>query len=196
MSLANKMAKAEMMGDPGIFGDIWGGIKKIGQVATGLVGGLGIPIVSGVAKTAGGLLFGGSPRNSIPGATTFALPGGGISVSRASQGTSMPGTGRWGINLPFSGAPGIGIGPYGIGEGSRAISGQAGPVAPAATGYHWNKTGYYTKSEGWIEPFTKMVKNRRRNPGNMRALSRSMGRIKSAKKMAAVLGTITIRKSC
>jgi len=90
----------------------------------------------------------------------------------------------------------MGFGPVGIGESQRAFTGQAGPSAPAATGYHWNKTGYYTKSSGWIEPFTRMVKNRRRNPGNMRALSRSMGRIKSAKKMAAVLGTISIRKSC
>ena len=73
---------------------------------------------------------------------------------------------------------------------------QAGPVAPPVTGYHWNKTGYFLMSGEYVAPFTKMVKNRRRNPGNMKALSRSMGRIKSAKKMAAVLGTISIRKSC
>ena len=196
MSLSNKMAKADYMGDPGLFGDIWGGIKKVGRIATGVVGGLGIPLVSGVARTAGSILFGA--RNMIPGASTFATPPPPMSVSIAAQG-SMPGTGgvsRFGFNPPFGGAPGFGLGPIGFGEGQRAITGQAGPVAPATTGYHWNKTGYYTKSSGWIEPFTRMVKNRRRNPGNMRALSRSMGRIKSAKKMAAVLGTITIRKSC
>jgi len=196
MSLSNKIAKADYMGDPGIFGDIWKGVKSVGRIATGVVGGLGIPLVSGVARTAGSILFGA--RNTIPGASTFATPPPPMSVSIAAQG-SMPGTGRSGalaFNPPFGGAPGMGFGPIGIGEGARGFGAQAGPVAPAATGYHWNKTGYYTKSSGWIEPYTRMVKNRRRNPGNMRALSRSMGRIKSAKKMAAVLGTITIRKSC
>ena len=75
-----------------------------------------------------------------------------------------------------------------------AIAG--GPQAPAMSGYHWNKSGYFLMSGEYVAAGTKLVKNRKRNPGNMRALSRSMGRIKSAKKMAAVLGTITIRKTC
>jgi len=195
MSLSNKMAKADYMGDPGLFGDIWSGIKKVGGLATGIVGGLGIPIVSGVARTAGSILFGA--RNTIPGASTFATPPPPMSINTATGVQSLPGLGNFPVLRMQGQVPTPGF----IGGMQRLIPGgatgmQAGPVAPAVAGYHWNKTGYYTKSDGWIEPFSRMVKNRKRNPGNMRALSRCMGRIKSAKKMAAVLGTITIRKSC
>ena len=194
MSLANKMSKANYQGDPGLFGDIWKGIKSVGRAATGIVGGLGIPIVSGVSRIAGATLFGGAPRNQIPGASTFPTMPPQATINQAGT-WARPGVAQWGFNPPFGGAPGVGIGPYGIGEGQRAITGgQAGIGCP--TGYHVNKTGYFTKSEGWIEPYSRCVRNRRRNPGNMKALSRSLGRIKSAKKMAAVLGTVSIRKTC
>ena len=47
-----------------------------------------------------------------------------------------------------------------------------------------------------LAPGSKWVKNRRRNPGNMKALSRSLGRIKSAKRMTKALSAVSIRKSC
>jgi len=191
MSLSNKMAKANYMGDPGLFGDIWGGIKKIGRVATGVVGGLGIPIVSGVARTAGGILFGGSPRNVIPGASTFPSMPSGLPISMATtlQGYAPPGV-----------AQGVSIGQRFRTAGQALVPGGVEPfgmqAGPAMSGYHWNKSGYFLMDGTYIPPGSKLVKNRKRNPGNMRALSRSLGRIKSAKKMAAVLGTVTIRKTC
>ena len=66
-------------------------------------------------------------------------------------------------------------------------------------GYHWNKSGFYRKggpcskyAPGWVEKGTVCVKNRRRNPLNPRALSRSMSRIHSAKKAAHFLNRIHI----
>jgi len=187
MSLSNKMAKAQYMGDPGLFGDIWGGIKSIGRVATGVVGGLGIPLVSGVARTAGSLLFGA--RNTIPGASTFATPPPPMTINRATmfQGPAMPGSGPSMVSR-FRMA-GQTIVPGGV----EPFAAQAGP---AMSGYHWNKSAYFLRDGTFIAAGTKLVKNRRRNPGNMRALSRSLGRIKSAKKMAAVLSAVSIRKTC
>lgn len=188
MSLSNKMAKGNYMGDPGFFGDLWKGIKGAGRIATGVVGGLGIPIVSGVARTAGGILFGGSPRNVIPGASTFPSMPAGMPISMATtlQGGSQPGTG-------MVKTPGFGAAVERFLPGGATGMMQAGP---AMSGYHWNKSGYFLMDGTYVPPGSKLVKNRKRNPGNMRALSRSLGRIKSAKKMAAVLGTVTIRKTC
>lgn len=200
MSLANKMAKAGVqegayMGDPGLFGDIWKGIKGVGKVATGLVGGLGIPIVSGVARTAGGVLFGPAPgtttRPTLPPPPMppgmMALPGGVITRYAGAQ--QVQG------QVPYP-TPGI------MGGLQRLVPGgatgyQAPPPEGAAMGgYHLNKTGYFLKDGTWIAPMSRWVKNRRRNPGNMRALSRSLGRIKSAKRMTRALSDITIRSKC
>lgn len=203
MSMSNKLAKAGVqgngyMGDPGLFGDIWKGIKSVGRVATGVVGGLGIPVISGVARTAGGILFG-----PAPGTTTYptlppapmpmgpiSLPGG-IPISRS----------RWAAAGPpmFQGGqvPAPGVVPF----FERLIPGgatgmQAGPAGAMMGGYHLNKTGYFLRDGTFIPPLSKWVKNRRRNPGNMRALSRSLGRIKSAKRMTKALSAISIRSSC
>jgi hypothetical protein len=70
---------------------------------------------------------------------------------------------------------------------------------PAGTrGYHLNKTGYYTKGGTYVAPQSKWVKNRRRNPLNPRALSRSISRISSAKNAARFLSRVTVRdaKAC
>ena len=208
MSLSNKMAKAAMwegdmptlgppaspwapgnritryagpmvnvgdMGDPGLFGDIWKGIKSVGRVATGVVGGLGIPFVSGAARFAGSTVFG---RGQPP----VLLPGGARMIP------SMQGP------MPYQ-TPGI------AGAAQRFFPGgatgfQAPPPTGSMGGYHLNKTGYWLKDGTYIAPGTKWVKNRRRNPGNMKALSRSLGRIKSAKRMTKALSAVSIRKSC
>ena len=168
------------MGDPGIFGDIFSFGKKLVGAATGVVSKLGIPVVSGVAGMAG-RFFGG--RAAIPGASTqpiyqmpgrippspLALPGG---IPLGIRGMGAP------LQLPVSAA------------------GAALPAAVRAGGYHLNKSSYFLMDGTFIEKETRWVKNRRRNPGNMRALSRSLGRVKSAKKMASALSLVTIRKKC
>jgi hypothetical protein len=60
-------------------------------------------------------------------------------------------------------------------------------------GYHLNKSGYYTKGGTYVAPRSKWVKNRRRNPLNPRALSRSISRISSAKNAAKFLGRVSVR---
>jgi len=210
MSLANTIAKASYtgnghgpgmyMGDPGLFGDIWKGIRKVGGIATGIVGGLGIPVVSGVARTVGGALFGppGIQRYTgpmipsfapTPGTTTYAQGPRGVPVGIASSFGARPGL----AGFQMVPTPGFGGAVERFLPGGATGFQQAGPPM---SGYHWNKSGYFLRDGTFVAPGTKMVRNRRRNPGNMRALSRSLGRIKSAKKMAATLSSVTIRKTC
>ena len=171
------------MGDPGIFGSIFKGLKSIAGFGTGIVSKLGIPVVSGVAGMVGSRFFG---RAGIPGASTqpiYQIPG---RIPPAP--VAMPG----GIVL---GARGGGFPPT-IGPGLPMRTAPPELSMGTAGGYHLNKSSYFLMDGTFIERGTKWVKNRRRNPGNMKALSRSLGRIKSAKKMATVLGTISIRSAC
>jgi len=187
MSLANKLAKAQFRGDymdykgdPGLFGDIWGGIKSVGRTATSLVSGLNIPFASGVARTAGRVLF-GRGRETIPGASTFP---------------SM----FIGERMPTSPIAGPGSIPLAFAPTSRAAApmafASANGACPDMKGYHANTSDYFLRSGEFVGKGTRYVKNRRRNPGNMKALSRSLGRIKSAKKMAATLGQVRFVAKC
>jgi hypothetical protein len=90
-----------------------------------------------------------------------------------------------------------GIGPvYGNGYGGNG--GQAGNGAGmqicCPQGKHPNKTGYFTKKDGWVEPGTKCVPNRRTNPLNPRAASRAGRRLRSAAKASKWLQKCKIPK--
>ena len=173
------MGDARYMGDPGIFGSIFKGLKSVVGIGTGIVSKLGIPVVSGVAGMAGRFLQG---RSAIPGASTqpiYRMPG---RIPPAPL--AMPG------GIPLLGMRGA-LPPQLL---SPPITAEL-PMGTAG-GYHLNKSSYFLMDGTFIARGTKWVKNRRRNPGNMQALSRSMGRIKSAKKMASRLSQITIRKKC
>ncbi len=63
----------------------------------------------------------------------------------------------------------------------------SGAGTPCASGYHYNKTRYYSTRYGVVEKGSVCVKNRRRNPLNPRALSRAMSRVKSAQKAVRCL---------
>jgi hypothetical protein len=67
---------------------------------------------------------------------------------------------------------------------------------PAPSGFHWNKSDYFLMDGTFVPKGTKLVKNRRRNSLNPRALDRAMGRVTGAKKAAKKLSRITIRSSC
>jgi hypothetical protein len=73
--------------------------------------------------------------------------------------------------------------------------GMAGAGVACPTGFHPNKSAYWT-SAGYVAKGTKCVRNRRRNPLNPRALDRAIGRITSAKRASKKLGRITVRKKC
>jgi len=60
-------------------------------------------------------------------------------------------------------------------------------------GYHWNKSGYFLMTGEYVAPGTKAVRNRRMNPCNPRAVSRSIRRVKGAKRFAKSISHISIR---
>lgn len=68
------------------------------------------------------------------------------------------------------------------------------PAGPSPSGYHWNKADYFLRDGTFVPKGTKLVKNRRRNPANIRATNRAISRVASAKKHAQTLSRITIRK--
>ena len=153
-------------GDPGFLSSLWGVVKKVGKVALGgLIGG---PI--------GAAVVGGAAGAGKPAPPAFSLPGivggqvtfpGGTSVGMGYQpGQALvPGQGR----LPPFTATGAGVIPGG---------GRGGAMIPS--GYHFAKDGS-----------GRLVRNRRMNVANPRALRRAMRRTDGFVKLAkrALKGT-------
>jgi len=223
MSMA--IQRSKYTGDPGLF-DFFKGLGKTALgVASGLpiVGGAA-RVASGYLfpPTPGTTTYSQMPNmgtipqspQGMPGSGTppgaFRIPKGGLPAGcgpgmAVSGNFCIPKAPALGINPPFAGARGIGIdtpfGRYSLGEqmnGAGAMdlgAMQAGKPCPVS-GYHWNKSGYFLQSGEYVPPGTKMVKNRRRNPANPRATSNAITRIKGAKRYAASLSSISIRKKC
>ena len=171
MSAAIKMARAGYQGDPGLFGFIKGVAKAGFALATGGPTAAGASIVRSIR--------GRTPPPMIPsrvGATTPPqfFP------------TIPPQNGQVCGQIP---RPGVGA------AVERFLPGGETGMMPGAApgGFHWNKTAYYTQSEGWIEKGTKLVKNRRRNPGNIKAASRSLSRVIATKKALSTFSKVTVR---
>ncbi len=146
-------------GDPGFLSSLWKGIKKVAPVILGgLVGG---PAGALIGAAGGG--GGGKPTPQFP-----ALPGtvggaisfpGGTSISTAYvPGAIVPGRGR----LPPYTAAGPGVLPAG---------GRGGAMIPS--GYHFAKDGS-----------GRLVRNRRMNVANPRALRKAMRRVQGFEKLA------------
>ena len=146
-------------GDPGFLSSLWKGIKS---VALPIIGG----IVAGPAGAAIGGALGGSkptPYRGVP-----AIPGtlggqvtfpGGVQVGLGySGGALVPGQGR----LPPYTAAGPGVLPGG---------GRGGQMIPS--GYHFAKDGS-----------GRLVRNRRMNVANPRALRKAMRRVQGFEKLA------------
>lgn len=181
----------------------------LGKIGGGIIGGLvGGPAGIGAGIAIGGNLAGGTPKGGsaimrasppIPsfngtlpgytgGGTMYPPPS--VNITRAFP--QLPGpvnqTGLVNIVRPGAGST--------LGPGNQTQSGPGnalvgrGAGTPCASGYHYNKTGYFSKRYGWIEKGTVCVKNRRRNPLNAKALNRAGRRIVSAKKAAHFLDRI------
>jgi len=155
-------------GDPGFLSSLWKGIKK---VALPVIGGmLGGP----VGAALGGAVGGGAPRapqqfpvapGTVGGAISFP---GGMRLSTAyTPKVMVPGQGR----LPPYTATGAGVLPAG---------GRGGAMVPS--GYHFAKDGS-----------GRLVRNRRMNVANPRALRRSMRRVQGFEKLARRTITFTRR---
>jgi hypothetical protein len=163
-----------MRGDPGIFGDIWGGIK-------GAVGGF----------------VSGGPLGAIGG----ALRGSGIIKPSAPRQLQAPGQ-LPPIMAPTS-TTSIGPGGSVFKRTEYGVQTQGMPAMGAACedgcpkGYHLNKSSYFTR-EGFVAAGTKCVKNRRMNVVNPKALRRGIRRAKGAvkllKKSAGSMGYSVVAK--
>ena len=174
MSLAVKRARAGSQGGIGrgravASGDpgLFGGI--LGAVKGGLsslVSG-GNPIAGAISGGTRG--FRGPARNPSPMLSTPQLP----------AFVPGPGTGR-------------------VGRGVQALlpGGKTGfeGLEKAPSGYHWNKTGYFLRDGSYVAPGSKLVKNRRKNPLNVRALSRAISRVEGGKAWQGKLAGISTEK--
>jgi len=160
-------------GDPGWLSSIWKGIKKIAPtVIGGIIGG---PVGMAVGGMGGGG-GGGKPGKAltVPGTFqgTVGFPGG-MSVSGGYvPGVMVPGQGR----LPPFTATGAGVLPMG---------GRGGSVCPS--GYHFAKDGS-----------GRLVRNRRMNVANPKALRRSLRRVQGFEKLVrrtfTISGTVKPKK--
>jgi len=172
---------AMMAGDRGMYGDpgLFGFLGKAIKTGLGVVSKLGIPLVSGAAGIAGGLLGGGFAAGpGLPGPVTPTVSRfGGVMPISLGQAGQIPTPGVAGRVQRF--LPGGATGMEGCGNGTRP-----------------NKSGYWLQSGQYVEPGSVCVARRRMNPLNPRALSRAMRRIESAKRATSVLSRITIRKKC
>jgi hypothetical protein len=162
-----------------------------------------------LGKVATGFLAGGPVGAVVGAASSLIKPSSGpgkalVNIASAGQALAVPPAAR--LSSPQISSPplidstktiGLKFGPLTIGTQTQysspalPVAGGAYNVVGCPVGHHLNKTGYYTK-HGYVAKGTVCVKNRRRNPLNPRALSRSMSRIHSAKKAAHFLDRIHI----
>ena len=145
-------------GDPGWLSSLWKGIKKVAPaIIGGIVGGPAGAIIAGAGGGGGGTKM--TPP-MFPGTTVgqVTFPGG-TSIGMGYAPTAMiPGQGR----LP----------PYtASGPGVLAAGGRGGTLVPS--GYHFAKDGS-----------GRLVRNRRMNVANPRALRRAMRRAQGFEKLA------------
>lgn len=148
----------------------------------------------------GGLLsFLGNAAKKVAGVAVSTLTGGPLAGVRSAAAAIAPRTTAAvmpaiGVAVPrFAGPSSGGGGGLPAGRVTNPLAailpgGSTGRSGGCASGYHPNRTGYYTKSGGWVDPGTKCVRNRRRNALNPRALDRSMGRLASAGNALRSLG--------
>lgn len=155
-------------GDPGFLSSLWKGIKKIAPIALGIAG---FPVAGAVAGAIGG---GSKPSPPMQFPVTPGTFGGAV---------TMPGGMRFSTAYtPRAMVPGQGrLPPYtATGPGVLPAGGRGGSMVPS--GYHFAKDGS-----------GKLVRNRRMNVANPRALRRSMRRVQGFEKLARRTITFTRR---
>jgi len=160
-------------GDPGFLSSLWKGVKKIGGALIGGAIGGPVGLIAGEVLSGGG---GGkkSKALTVPGTFggTVAFPGGMSVSSSYTPGAIVPGQGR----LPPFTATGPGVLPMG---------GRGGVCAPS--GYHFAKDGS-----------GRLVRNRRMNVANPKALRRSLRRVQGFEKLVrrtfTISGTVKPKK--
>jgi len=181
-------ARMGYMGDPGLFGDIFRGIK--GGIG-GLIGGGPLGVLGGAVR---GFTGGKQPPVPTAGPGQFPL----MTARQVSTRTRALAAGRPVHDFGFGQQvqrPGV------VAAVQRFLPGgetgmMMAPMNGRAGGYHLNKSSYFLLSGEFVPAGTRWVKDRKRNPANARATSRSIARIKGAKKYQSSLSSISIRKKC
>jgi len=176
------MAQRRVMGgDPGLFGSIGrlvgGAIKTVGKVVSSVPGVGGV--AGGVLGTVGGAIAGGGPKT---------IPAPRINLPTLIPTQTMP--------IPVTPSPGISGGIARLLPGGKSGYEVAVPmgVGQSPSGYHWNKSSYFLSDGTFVPEGSKLVKNRRRNAANPRALDRALGRVNSAKRLQHKLSKISTGK--
>jgi len=151
------LSRAHLIGDPGLF-DVF---KRVARAGLGFVTG-------GPGGAARGFFSGGAPVLPPPGsvpvpASRRTIPIQDVPGVRGVLERALPG-GATGRSVTIPGLP--------IATGTAMVRGGN----PCLSGFHLNKTSYMTRG-GFVEAFTKCVRNRRRNLSNGRANSRAMSRM-------------------
>lgn len=181
MSAAIKMARANR-GDPGLFGDV-------GRFITGAAGSILPGPLGAAGRLAHKALGGGKakPKTDPREGRTPAQ----YQAWLKRQGGGRPGTGFAPQDPTQMPTPGV------VGALQRFVPGgatgtQMTPYRPA--GYKLNETGYFLKDGTYVEPYSKWVKIRQRNPLNPKAASKAISRLESAKKAIQKINRFSIRK--
>ena len=155
-------------GDPGFLSSLWRGVKKLAlPILGGVIGGPIGAVIGGVGGGGGGMPKVTPTFPTVGGGTQYVgqvtMPGG----ASFAGGVMTPGQGR----LPPYTATGPGVLPAG---------GRGGQMIPS--GFHFAKDGS-----------GRLVRNRRMNVANPRALRRSMRRVQGFEKLARRTITFTRR---
>ena len=177
-------------GDPGfsLGGLLKGGLKVIGGAAKGFVTGGPAGALKGAAGAAITAIRGKSagPGQVVLPPSPFTLPP--SPFTNGGGGVTFPGIG----GFPGGGGTTTKQLPPG---GPGTVITDVGAVIACQTGFHANKSAYYRRSPQGTVIFhprgTVCVRNRRRNPLNPRALSRSLSRMASAKR--AVMRVLAVK---
>lgn len=185
MSAAIKAAKRSTRGSPGAAGDpgLFGGL--FGAVKGGLKNVFGGPgaVVMGAA---------GGFRKGFAGAPTAVAPPVPVPISIAQVPPPVNGRNGGGA-VPVVPTPGIaGMAARFFPGGKTGLEVDIGTIP--TKGFHLNKSDYFLKDGTFIAKGTRMVKDRRRNPLNPRALMRAVGRIDAGKIWQGKLSEIATAK--
>ena len=220
MSLQMRVAnRNQFRGDPGIFGDIFKGIKKIAKPISGVAAAGGVPGASLVNRALSGDESAGTQG---AGATVSGQPVG-VEVGALTQGAVPEQVSSGGFTFNVGGRSGVTLqrNPQITGRGTfgpaqvevQATPQEIGQLAQQGLGIDGNgklcpmkdmqpnKSSYFRRDAAgnviFVPKGTRLVRKRRPNRMNMKATRRAIAQVKGAKKLAKQLSNITIRNpSC
>lgn len=150
---------------------------------------VGVPVRSGDPGLFGFLK--GAARTAL----SFATGGPGAAVATAGRQLGLGGGRQQNRAAPL-GPLSFTVDPTAAFPGGRPLvtAGRSLGAGVAAKGYHLNKSSYFLRDGTFVAEGTRMVKNRRRNALNARALRRAVARIDAGKTWQGKLAQISTAK--